>query len=226
MTKRQMIVEQIVSINRSASAEFLDQFNQSDLETYLQHLQDLRQPKLMGNCRRYEKYFTKAVTPASQCVVQAIPVVQATPAKVAAPVQVEAPAETLFAAALPETVTAVKTVKEPAEESTPLLTVAEAPLVAQPVAAVEPEPVEPEAAPTIAEPVYAAAEEEMPQESADVFYDEIASYDAQIPTADEDVLATASAADSRMEMAGAPGARNSSKSSTSARKDDNESFLF
>ena len=69
MTKRQMIVEQIVSINRSASAEFLDQFNQSDLETYLQHLQDLRQPKLMGNCRRYEKYFTKAVTPVAQSLL-------------------------------------------------------------------------------------------------------------------------------------------------------------
>lgn len=253
MTKRQMIVEQIIAINRTATAEFLDQFDQADLENYLRHLEDLRQPRLMGNCRRYEKYFTKAVAPAAQTLVQAIPALTDVPAlapvAVAEPERTPAPAETLFAVteardsaniemSQPEPVAEpiARTVFAPAvaveavaeepkivEVEQVAASVAAAP-IAQPVELASPAPAQPRKAPAIAEPVYSVVEEDIPQEVADVFYEDIATFDAPSPAEEEQPILTSSKARPQMELAGAPAGRNASKSSS--RKDDNDSFLF
>jgi len=61
MTKRELINE-IVATNRSAEPEFLAQFADSDLRDYLQHLQELRKPKLEGNPSRYDRYWRNCPT--------------------------------------------------------------------------------------------------------------------------------------------------------------------
>ena len=61
MTKRELINE-IVTTNRSAEPEFLAQFADNDLSDYLRHLQELREPKLLGNPSRYDRYFRNCPT--------------------------------------------------------------------------------------------------------------------------------------------------------------------
>jgi len=59
MTKRQLI-DQIITVNRSAPADFLARFDDKDLRDYLDHLSILEQPRLTGDANRYAKYFTPA----------------------------------------------------------------------------------------------------------------------------------------------------------------------
>jgi len=63
MTKRQLI-DQIMTVNRSARPEFLARFDDDDLHDYLDHLAVLLEPRLTGQTDRYEKYFV-ATTPAA-----------------------------------------------------------------------------------------------------------------------------------------------------------------
>ncbi len=56
MTKRE-IIDEIVALNPSAQPEFLAQFEDSELERYLDHLHRARQPRLLGDATRYERYF-------------------------------------------------------------------------------------------------------------------------------------------------------------------------
>ena len=50
---REQVVEQIISINRSATAEYLDQFEQRSLDTYLDHLISSQQPR--GRHARWDR---------------------------------------------------------------------------------------------------------------------------------------------------------------------------
>ncbi len=50
---REQVVDQIISINRSATAEYLDQFEQKSLDTYLDHLLASRQPR--GRNARWDR---------------------------------------------------------------------------------------------------------------------------------------------------------------------------
>lgn len=61
MTKRQMI-DEILTMNRSAEPGFLARFDDGDLSEYLQHLQLARTPRLSGNRSRYDKYFVNVPT--------------------------------------------------------------------------------------------------------------------------------------------------------------------
>jgi hypothetical protein len=61
MTKRELI-DEIVATNHSAEPEFLAQFADNDLSAYLQHLQELREPKLVGDPGRYDRYFRNCPT--------------------------------------------------------------------------------------------------------------------------------------------------------------------
>lgn len=56
MTKRELI-DEIVTINRTAEPAFLAHFEDSELNEYLNHLRVLRQPRLTGNSRRYDRFF-------------------------------------------------------------------------------------------------------------------------------------------------------------------------
>ena len=56
MTKRQLI-DEIKTINHSAHPEFLARFSNEDLDSYLQHLQSARGPRLTGDASRFAKYF-------------------------------------------------------------------------------------------------------------------------------------------------------------------------
>lgn len=56
MTKRQLI-DQIITVNRSAPAAFLARFDDEDLRAYLDHLGILDQPRMTGDAARYAKYF-------------------------------------------------------------------------------------------------------------------------------------------------------------------------
>ncbi|MEX0876003.1 MAG: hypothetical protein WD114_00970 [Phycisphaerales bacterium] len=47
---REQVVDQIISINRSATVEYLAQFEQKSLDTYLDHLLSSQQPR-GGNAR-------------------------------------------------------------------------------------------------------------------------------------------------------------------------------
>jgi hypothetical protein len=55
MTKRQLI-DEIVTINRTATPDFLAQFEDADLDAYLRHLQVLRTPRVPHHSN-YERYF-------------------------------------------------------------------------------------------------------------------------------------------------------------------------
>lgn len=57
MTKRQMI-DEILTMNKSAKPAFLARFAETDLHEYLHHLLVIRQPRLSGDAHRYDKYFT------------------------------------------------------------------------------------------------------------------------------------------------------------------------
>ncbi len=56
MTKRQLI-DEIMTVNRSADPEFLAEFDSPDLTEYLDHLRVLGVPRLSGDPHRYDKYF-------------------------------------------------------------------------------------------------------------------------------------------------------------------------
>lgn len=56
MTKRQLI-DEIVTINQSATPGFLARFEDVDLDEYLQHLRLSRTPRLSGDPHRYDHYF-------------------------------------------------------------------------------------------------------------------------------------------------------------------------
>ena len=59
MTKRQLI-DQIITVNRSARPGFLAAFDDHDLRDYLDHLHAARQPRLTGQSRQYARYFAAA----------------------------------------------------------------------------------------------------------------------------------------------------------------------
>ena len=50
---RQQVVDQIISINRSATVQYLDQFEQKSLDTYLDHLLSSQQPR--GRNSRWDR---------------------------------------------------------------------------------------------------------------------------------------------------------------------------
>jgi hypothetical protein len=58
MTKREMI-DEIMKINHSAEPGFLADFNEPDLEAYLDHLHILQTPRMRFgvNPHRYDRYF-------------------------------------------------------------------------------------------------------------------------------------------------------------------------
>ena len=56
MTKRQLI-DEIVSINRTAEPGFLAQFDDADLDEYLRHLELTRTRRAWSDPNRYEGYF-------------------------------------------------------------------------------------------------------------------------------------------------------------------------
>ena len=56
MTKRQLI-DEIVSINRTAEPGFLAQFNDADLDEYLRHLELTRTRRAWSDPDRYAGYF-------------------------------------------------------------------------------------------------------------------------------------------------------------------------
>ena len=56
MTKRQLI-DEIISINRTAQPSFLARFNEIDLDEYLRHLIGAKTSRLSGDYTRYRKYF-------------------------------------------------------------------------------------------------------------------------------------------------------------------------
>ena len=59
MTKRQLI-DEIVCINHTAQPVFLAQFDDGDLNAYLQHLRVIQVPRIQRAPSRYEKYFVSA----------------------------------------------------------------------------------------------------------------------------------------------------------------------
>lgn len=61
MTKRQLI-DEIVTMNRSADPGFLARFDDSDLNEYLAHLQWTQTPRLAGDPHRYDMYFENCPT--------------------------------------------------------------------------------------------------------------------------------------------------------------------
>ena len=50
---REQVVDQIIAINRSATAQYLEQFEQKSLDTYLDHLLSARQPR--GRDARWDR---------------------------------------------------------------------------------------------------------------------------------------------------------------------------
>ncbi len=56
MTKRQLI-DEILTLNKTAKPAFLARFGPDDLEEYLRHLLGVNRPVLCGNAGRYQKYF-------------------------------------------------------------------------------------------------------------------------------------------------------------------------
>lgn len=56
MTKRQLI-DEIVTMNRSAEPAFLSKFDDIDLEEYLQHLLLAQEPRMTGDPHQYDHYF-------------------------------------------------------------------------------------------------------------------------------------------------------------------------
>ena len=75
MTKRQLI-DEILTMNKTAKPAFLARFAQDDLEEYLRQLLGLNKPVLTGNAGRYEKYF---VYRPSQAKPIEVPVIEPLP---------------------------------------------------------------------------------------------------------------------------------------------------
>jgi len=65
MTKRQLI-DEIVTMNRTAEPGFLAQFDDEKLLDYLLHLRVVRTPRLGGDPRRYDRYFKAAAVVAAR----------------------------------------------------------------------------------------------------------------------------------------------------------------
>lgn len=61
MTKRQLI-DEIVSINHTAEAGFLAQFEDIELDDYLRHLHLTQTPRMSGDARRFDHYFDNCPT--------------------------------------------------------------------------------------------------------------------------------------------------------------------
>jgi len=73
MTKRQLI-DEIVQINQTAQPGFLAQFEDADLNEYLEHLRVIRTPRLSGDARRFERHFVNCPTTGPDpCRPQATP---------------------------------------------------------------------------------------------------------------------------------------------------------
>ena len=66
MTKRQLI-DQIMTVNRSARPGFLARFDDDALGDYLDHLLAAQQPRLIEQTNRYERYFR---APAATAVLE------------------------------------------------------------------------------------------------------------------------------------------------------------
>jgi hypothetical protein len=133
MTKRQMI-DEILTVNKTAAPAFLARFDETELTRYLQHLNVLKTPRLFGDPHRFDKYFVSDASPRRAAGA--------------------APAPISIAAIEPVTTTAIVLVEKAAPEAPaapaaePVLEVAaEASLAAAPAAA-----------PAQAEPATALAE--------------------------------------------------------------------
>ncbi|MDF1809882.1 MAG: hypothetical protein P1U42_09330 [Phycisphaerales bacterium] len=50
---REQVVDQIIAINQSATAQYLEQFEQKSLDTYLDHLLSAREPR--GRDARWDR---------------------------------------------------------------------------------------------------------------------------------------------------------------------------
>ena len=72
MTKRQLI-DEIVTMNRSAPPSFLAKFNTGDLREYLDHLALARQPRLRTNAAQRGKYLQAVAAAAMSPQYQAEP---------------------------------------------------------------------------------------------------------------------------------------------------------
>ena len=62
MTKRQMI-DEILTVNKTAAPAFLARFDETELTRYLQHLNVLKTPRLFGDPHRFDKYFVSDASP-------------------------------------------------------------------------------------------------------------------------------------------------------------------
>jgi hypothetical protein len=62
MTKRQMI-DEILTVNKTAAPAFLARFDETELSRYLQHLNVLKTPRLFGDPHRFDRYFVSDAWP-------------------------------------------------------------------------------------------------------------------------------------------------------------------
>jgi len=67
MSKRQLI-DEIRSVNRTALPEFLDRFDEVDLNDYLQHLIRSQSPRMRGTSARYGQYVSVYTRPTDVAV--------------------------------------------------------------------------------------------------------------------------------------------------------------
>ena len=75
MTKRQ-IIDEIITINQSAKPEFLADFEDTQLDRYLEHLQVIGTPRLSGDPHRFDKYFEDLPTIPAPRQAQAVAVLE------------------------------------------------------------------------------------------------------------------------------------------------------
>ena len=61
MTKRQLI-DEIITVNRSATPGFLAKFDDLELDEYLHHLRFAQSPRLTGDPHRFDHYFENCPT--------------------------------------------------------------------------------------------------------------------------------------------------------------------
>ena len=61
MTKRQLI-DEIITVNRSATPGFLAKFDDCELDEYLRHLRIAQSPRLTGDPHRFDHYFENCPT--------------------------------------------------------------------------------------------------------------------------------------------------------------------
>jgi hypothetical protein len=100
MTKRQLI-DEIITINRTAQPGFLARFEESDLDEYLRHLVHARTNRLSGDSSRFHKYFRsqgRAEGPKTPMKIEAPAPVEIAPI-VAAPEPTPVPADAPVVAA-------------------------------------------------------------------------------------------------------------------------------